>query len=700
MPFLRLLLPFLGGILTAVYSGLQFEFFNYIILGIFFLIIFFVFIKKLNVSYSYSWIFGTLVFAILFLNGFQLTNLHTEKYSANHFIKIENPDLIYAKCNELYLEKEKSYKIVMQILAERKNGKWNGVSGKAMCYFKKDSSSKQLRYGDCVVMKTNFTEIRPPQNPSEFNYKLFLSFHTIYQQAYIPSENWKLIRRNEGNPILSASYNLREYLLNIFRENKITGDEYAVGSALVLGYTDKLDQDLINAYASSGALHVLSVSGLHVGIIFIVANFLLLFLDKIKFGKPIKIFLLLFIVWFYSILTGMSPSVLRSAAMFSLIIIAKGWKYDTNIFNTLAVSCFALLLWNPYLIMEVGFQLSYLAVLGIVAVQPWLYEKWQPTNWLLNHIWVLISVSIAAQVVTFPLGLLYFHQFPNYFLFSNMIVIPISTVILVYGLFVLAVGKIAVVGIFCSKIFSWIVWLLNESVRLTEKTPGSLLQGISISILETWLIYFLIICILIFLFQKRQRFIYPALGILILILFLQVYENYRERNQKKFIVYNIPKTPAYDFISGKQNVFISNSKFMYNQSAVKFHVKHNWDDMGMENMKFIETNEKANYNTEKFFMNNNFMQFDSKKIVVIDSLPYFKNELKQKLQVDYLILSKNAKVRIKDLQKQFTFKKIIVDSSNSEWKNKKWKKECEELNIDFYSVIDNGAYIENLNHEI
>ncbi len=303
MPFLRLLLPFLGGILTAVYSGLQFEIFSYLILGIFFLILIFVFIRKLNLPYSFSWVFGVLVFAILFLFGFQLTNLHTSKYNSTHFSKIENADLIYAKCTEPYLEKEKSYKIVMQILAERKNGEWFQTSGKAMCYFKKDSLSKNLRYGDCVVFKSNFTDVLPPQNPSEFNYKLFLSFHNIYQQTYIPSENWKLLERNQGNPIISASYSLREYLLNIFRENGLIGDEYAVGSALVLGYTDKLDQDLISAYASSGALHVLSVSGLHVGIIYLVANFLLLFLDKIKFGKPIKIFLLLFIVWFYSILT-------------------------------------------------------------------------------------------------------------------------------------------------------------------------------------------------------------------------------------------------------------------------------------------------------------------------------------------------------------------------------------------------------------
>ncbi|HEY4797847.1 MAG TPA: ComEC/Rec2 family competence protein, partial [Bacteroidia bacterium] len=435
----------------------------------------------------------------LFLSAFQLTNLHTGKFKSDHFSKLSDSTETYlVNVNEPYLEKEKSLKILVDVMAIKQNGEWKATSGRAICYFRKDSLSKQLRYGDCMIVRTNFTEIKPPQNPAEFNYLQFLAYHSIYHQAFIPAKRWKAIGVNEGYQLLSLSYNLRAYLLNIFHENNISGDEFAVGSALVLGYTDKLDQDIITAYASSGALHVLSVSGLHVGIVYMVLNFLLMFLEKIRFGKSIKILLLLFIIWFYAMLTGLSPAVLRSAAMFSIIIIAQGWKYDTNIFNTLAVSCFVLLLYNPFLIADVGFQLSYLAVLGIVLIQPWLYEKWQPKNWLLNHIWVLVSVSIAAQLITFPLGLLYFHQFPNYFLLSNLIVIPLSTIILLYGLFVLAVGKIAVIGTFCAKIFSFIVWLLNESVFITEKTPGSTTGGISISRYEMWLIYALMAFLILY----------------------------------------------------------------------------------------------------------------------------------------------------------------------------------------------------------
>ncbi|MBI4931917.1 MAG: ComEC family competence protein [Bacteroidetes bacterium] len=697
IPFLRLLLPFIAGILTAVYSEWQFDFLNYVIPSLFLVIALFVFIKRLNVSYAYSWVFGAFIAITLFLSGFQITFLNTDKFKTNHFSRfLDDTELFYVKTNGTSLEKEKSYKIVVQVLAVKQKNKWIETSGSAMCYFKKDSLSKQLRYGDCMIVKTKFNEVKPPQNPGEFNYKRFLSFHNIYHSAYIPSENWKSLGINSGNKILSASYNLREYLLNIYRENNISGDEYAVGSALVLGYTDKLDQDIIQAYASSGALHVLSVSGLHVGIIYIIFNYLLFFLDRFKHGKLIKCISLLFILWFYATLTGLSPSVLRSAAMFTFIIVAKTWKYNTNIFNTLCVSCFALLVYNPYLIMEVGFQLSYLAVLGIVSIQPWLYEKWQPNNWLMNQIWGIISVSIAAQMATFPLGLLYFHQFPNYFLFSNLIVIPVSTLILGYGILMFALGKISAIGIVCGKIFTWLVWFLNESALVTEQMPGALIQGISIKISETWMIYLVIICFMIYLFQQRVRFIFPALGILLLILSLQVYENYRERKQNILIVYSIPKISAYDFISGKKTIFVANLALLNNPSSMIFHIKHNWADMGINSLSFIEKEKKRNYKDEDFIMKNNFIEFDNKKIILADSLPKTKSPLSNKLEVDLIILSKNSKIRIADLKKCYNFRKIIIDSSNQEWRNEKWKKECEDLKIDFYSVIDSGAYVEEL----
>jgi competence protein ComEC len=447
-----------------------------------------------------------------------------------------------------------------------------------MCYFKKDSASKNIGYGDCLIIRTIFNEVKPPQNPAEFNYKRYLFLHNIYHQAYSPSRNWKVLNVCKGNPVIRFCHNLRKQLLSIFKENKIKGDELAVASAIVLGYKDYLDQDLISAYASSGALHVLAVSGLHVGIIYVVLNSCLLFLDRTRYGKIIKVILLLFSLWFYAIITGLSPSVLRASVMFSCIVVAQSLRFHTNIFNTLFVCCFILLVYNPYLIMEVGFQLSFLAVMGIISIQPWLYDRWMPNNWLLDKIWTIITVSIAAQAATFPLGLLYFHQFPNYFLFSNLIVIPMSFLILCGGFVLFVLGRIPVIGMGVAKVYSWLVLSLNESVRLIEHLPGSIVEGISISVLETWLIYLAIICFMLLVHYHSIKYFYAASTILIFLFLLQVQEHIIQKKQRVFVVYNIPNVVAYDFIWGNKNMFMADSTLIKDKNRMLFHVKHNWWD--------------------------------------------------------------------------------------------------------------------------
>jgi len=696
IPFFRLLLPFTAGILTAIYNAQQVQYMEYVLSGLFIVIALFTFIRRLRFSYKRSWVFGSLVTVLLFSCGFHITVLNTEIYNSNHFSKFPDADLFCIQTSSSLLEKERSFKTPAYVIAVKQKGTWIATSGKVMCYFGKDSISQNIRYGDCLVLKTKFTAIKPPQNPSEFDYKRFLSFHNIFHQTYAPSGSWIPTGMNRGNRIISISISMREYLLNIYKENNITGDEYAVGSALVLGYTDKLDEDLISAYASSGALHVLSVSGLHVGIVYIIFNYLLIFLDKFRSGRFIKMILLLLILWFYALLTGLSPSVLRSAAMFSFVVIASSRRYNINIFNTLAVSCFVLLLYSPYLLMDVGFQLSYLAVLGIVTLQPRIYELWKPNSWLADQAWIITSVSAAAQLTTFPLGLLYFHQFPNYFLLSNLIVIPVSTLILGYGLLLFILGKISAIGLPCGKLFSGLVWFLNESVRITDQAPGALTQGISISILETCLIYTLIILLCIFLYNKQVRLLFSFLATLTLLFALKALEVNTSQKQKAFIVYNIPKTSAYDFINGNQTLFLGDSSILQNKSRMAFHVKNNWWKRNIIRQELYKT-EKLNVFYKSYIcIRNNLIQFNNKRIAIISSALKPNLSVNQRLRVDLIVLSKNPEVKMKDLKKLYDFKTVIFDASNLEWRIRKWKQECEDTKTGFYSVPESGAYVEEI----
>lgn len=692
-PLVRLLFPFIAGILTAVYLPYHIENYFLIILPYVAILAAIVFIPPFRITYKRSWIFGLITYLLLFLTGYQLTIYKTEKFNKHHFSKYVNgKSSVVGYVLQSPIEKDRTYKMVYEITGVKYKGEWVGCEGKAMIYLKKDSNSASLKYGDEFILNGTFNDIPSAGNPGEFNYQRFLAFHNIFQQCSADEKSWMPTGKNAGNIILQYSYTLRDRLLKVLRDYSIKGDEYAVGAALMLGYSDKLDAEIISAYSSTGALHVLSVSGLHVAIVYVVFNWLLFFLDKIKYGNVIKAVVLILLLWFYSALTGLSPSVLRAATMFSFIIIAKAFNRYTNIYNTLAASAFLLLAINPYLIMEVGFQLSYIAVVGIVFIQPKIYQWFEPKSWLMDQIWTITAVSIAAQIATFPLGLHYFHQFPNYFLLSNFIVIPVSTVIIYLGIALFAFAKMSLIATYIAIAFNWCVWLLNESVKLIEKWPHAILEGISISIFETWMLYGMIILFLYYFINRRIRFLYLALCSVILILFSQIIEQSLQFHQHKFIVYNIPKTTAIDLISSRHNTLFTDSSLANNNSALLFHIKHNWWDLGMEKSSIIT----GNSSSSEVLISNNIIEFNDKKIIVVKEKMRNTNQNGKPLKIDYLILSKNAKMSIAEVMKTFAPKEIIFDSSNSNYKLVKWKAECDSVSVPYFSVSDSGAFIADL----
>ncbi|MBL0329314.1 MAG: ComEC family competence protein [Bacteroidetes bacterium] len=688
-PLVRLLLPFLVGIVAAVYAPHHFNLLLLVSCFVFIAIAALVLIPKFNLSYRHSFWFGGLINILLFLFAYQLTLYKTEKFAVHHFSHFTHSKiLVQARVCEETIRKEKSVKAILEIIAIKAEGGWRSTSGKAVVYFKTDSNATALTYGDELLMHFDFKEVSPPQNPGEFNYKRFLSFHNIYHQAYANTSDWKPLSTNSGNTILKYCIGLRSKLLGVLKNNQLTGDELAVGAALLLGYTDKLDAELISAYSSTGALHVLSVSGLHVAIVYMVMNWLLFLLDKHKKTRFLKTVLLLLFLWFYAALTGLSPSVLRAATMFSFIVVAKATNKHTNIYNTLAASALFLLLINPYLLMEVGFQLSYLAVIGIVYIQPKIYEWFTFDNWLLDQIWMITAVSMAAQLATFPLGLHYFHQFPNYFFISNLIVIPLSTLILYVGIAVFVFSEISVVVNYLAMAFAWLIWFLNASVKWMESLPFSLLQGISISVAETWLLYGLIVLILFYLNNRNYKFLMLALSAVILILISQVIEQQKQSQQKKMVIYSIPKTTAIDFIHSRENVLLTDTAFAENKSGLLFRVKHNWWDLGLTTSEVVS----GDVEREGLKIHGPWIQFFNTRIYVLSQAIQWKESTTEKPTVDYIVVSKNVKMSIEEIRRVFQVKTLVFDLSNSAYKIKQWKKECEVLHQEYYSIADEGAF--------
>ena len=370
---LRLVLPFMAGIILFSFLLEDAELgLNLILSGLVLALVLIVLLVMAHANGRRPHLFGIFLIPLLFLLGSLLT-ISVSNYVFPECLnekRLGNTNQVFlARVSEEPQVRQKSVKVVADL--EDRNETMNG---KALLYFQVDSASSIPKYAEELLIGTQLQPILEIGNPNEFNYPRYLRFHDILFRGYVKSENWK--RLSIGSPgFIGWFADFRQKLIEKFKEAGLEGDELAVASALILGYRTELDKDLLAAYAGSGATHVLAVSGLHVGIVYLILNNILRFFDRYKFGKILKAILLIALLLGYAVLTGLSASVSRAAVMFVFVVFGKAIDRDSNIFNTLAISVFLLLAYDPMMLMQVGFQLSYLAVIGIVIIHPILFNE-------------------------------------------------------------------------------------------------------------------------------------------------------------------------------------------------------------------------------------------------------------------------------------------------------------------------------------
>jgi len=516
--------------------------------------------------------------------GSALTLSISDQIFSNHVSNVEpSDDNIYIiKIDDEPTVKKNSVKVTAAVVDDKLQ-----TFGRVLFYFKKDSASENLRYGQLLVVNSRLQRVENQGNPNEFNYKRYLRFHGITNRGYVQTGNFQTLAQPESS-FRGTLFSIRRKLIEKLEDAGLKDSELAVASALILGYRAELDKELMSAYAGAGATHVLAVSGLHVGIVYIILNFLLKFMDKKRSTRIVKTLLLIFLLFGYAGLTGLSASVFRAATMFSFVAIGKALKRDTNIFNTLAASAFCLIAYEPMIIMQVGFQLSYAAVIGIVLIQPRLFNLYAFNNRLLDWAWSISCVSIAAQIATFPLGLLYFHQFPNLFLLSNLLVIPAAAGVLYLGFSLFVFGFWEPALKFFGFLLDTTIHYLNLAVEQIESIPHSVLTGIDISTLETLSIYFIIGSMLIFISLKFRQALYASVVIASLFMILQIVEVAVQETQESVTIYNVRGETAVALIRGTEVTFLSSREFFENEQAMLFHVQHHWWNRGVDKVKFTE----------------------------------------------------------------------------------------------------------------
>src|SRR5258706_7022515 len=681
-PMLRIAVFFAGGVLLGIYQPDFIPVGLAIGLGVFGSILFcaFRFFLAKNQLALYSGLSGLLV---IFLLGYSRLIFFTDSKKENHISKIPDPIEAYeAIVRSVPEEKVKSWKVELEVVQAKTNHFWKPVTGKLLLYIsKKNNDGVTWRYGDIILVKGSPQEFNPPGNPGEFDFKRFLSFKNISHQQFVSIDEVQLIRETTDKGFIYYSHQVRAWCMKKINEFVSGKDERAIAIALVLGVTDGIDNDLQNAYAASGAMHVLAVSGMHVGIIYAIILLLFKPLNKFKNSKWVAAIVSLVCLWVFSFITGNSPSVLRAVTMFSFIAIARPFGMRTNIYNTLAASAFVLLIYNPYLIMSVGFQLSYLAVLGIVYLQRPLYQLWEIENTLGDWTWKITCVSIAAQASTFALGLLYFHQFPTYFLISNLFVIPLSTFVLIGGIFLLGVSSISALATFVGVILEWLIKALNWIVFKTEALPFSLINDIHLTIFQCWLLMGILVSFILLFEFKSVKWLYAAFSLTILFTIIQWNHFSTNVDQKQMVVYSVNNHKAIEFIDHGRSYFFADSILVNDDERIRFHIQPNRLAHGIS-----KTDSDARFARKKEGVK--YFDWDGKTIAWIDD----KNDhLPRYVPIDYLVVSQNA--LHKSHLAKLNVKQIIFDGSNSKKYIASMSAFAVMNRISTYSVFKEGAFI-------
>lgn len=671
VPFIRLLLPLILGVLLAEFYSVENRLLYILITFSFLVLLAYQLIPAFRKSYSYSFIFGIFIFILCVSFGAFRVN------SSNESMHLSSHDSITAFEGRLKRspdEKAKSIACLIEIEKVYKAKAWEKANTQVVLYLAKDSLSKSLSLGDEILVLSKLDRVRNNGNPNEFDYAKYLKHRSILYATYVRGTDWKLVEKSQTYSIKQVAVAGRQKLLDTYKKAGLKNESYEILSALTLGARDEVSEDVKSVWTAAGATHVLAVSGLHVGIIFGVMQFLLSFLADSKLGRYIRAIILILCLWSYALITGLSPSVMRAASMFSILALGLMINRKGTIYNSLMISAFALILYNPFVLFDVGFQFSYLAVISIVFFQPKFDKLLKINSFVLRWSWKLFTVSLAAQVGTFPLAVYYFHQFPSYFFLSNFVIIPVAG-LLIYGSALLLIFS----GVdFVSK---WLTFGLQNFVEFIhwliyqiQDLPGALIQRITFSSFQVILLYALIIGLTISFVWKKKQALFASLLILTVFQLINISNLYQSQSSE-LVVLNANNQSVICIRDG-QNLLVLSDTILSDKQKNRLIYPYAMDN-------------KVKHYEYKILKENELRIINNKRLAILGNSK-LRGKMKD-LNADYFILRQNAFYN-KDEQTIWNEKVFIRDASN-------YRVRSDSLISNIWRIRDKGAFLINFGKE-
>lgn len=645
IPFIRILLPVISGILFCKYISPTVDLFYIGIIGL--AIALFSFFAPKKHDFALRWLFGVGIMVFLFSLTTQFYQYRAAK------ISFDFPQATTAYIGEvLDFPQQKRRSVACPVHLT------HPVDKKIMLYLEPDSNSQMLHLGNQIVVHARVVPFKNLGNPDDFDYEEFMHNRGFSGSVYVNSSSWMKIGER-SHSLRTKALLVRAKMLNIYKSLDLEADSYAFISAITLGYKADLTDQVKEAFSASGTSHVLAVSGLHVGIIYIIIISLFSFLGKSGKSLIVKQLLILICLWGYVFITGMPVSVVRAAIMLSLLSVGKMFNRKGLNYNTLAVAAFFTLIINPFHLFDLGFQLSFASVLSILFFQPKFSKLYVPKYKVFDYLWSLITVSLAAQLGVFPLVLYYFGTFPTYFFITNLLVLPFIGVIiyiavgLIFLSFLLSLNWefLQLIVQVATAVMQFFINTVINIVYFFESLPLSVVEGYYITKLQVFLIFAVILSFTLYILRKKARVLIVFLASVSLLITTKTI-SFFNKPIDQFVVYN-----------------------NYNEAEMGYVIN------GQKSLLSVDTLQTIAH--------------PSASIVLLTHNLYKSTTSTFVLPVDYLILASDNSFSIVELTAVYQPKKVIIDSSLNRYASEKIQNECRKLNIAFHDISKSGAFLVN-----
>jgi competence protein ComEC len=671
IPFFKILLTYILGVAFVLKFGLFNNLHVVFISASLLVITAFLFQKYFKSNSNFKkWIYIFSIHVFLFLLAGECCFFYQAKHNVNHYSHniIPSEQGMIGVIDDLPVVTEKFVKFSVQLKCVETNTTWHYATGNTIVYLKNDSTGN-LQIGDAVFINSKFSYVNEPKNPYEFNYKAFLENKNIYHVVYAKPQQLSLLKYFPHSfSFMQLGASIKAKVVSILRSCHLSQQAFSICTALLVGYDDEIDKDVMQSFSHSGTLHILSVSGMHTGLLYGLIIAVFLFFDKHDRYKKTKCLVVIVSLILFVVITGFSPSVLRAALMLTLVIVGKTFYKQGNAYNTLLVSAFVLLLFNPYLITDAGFLLSYFAVFGIMYLYPIIHRQYVFTNVIIQWFWNLILMSVAATVFTLPISLYFFHQFPIWFAFSNLIIIPISICLMATTALLLCCYKITFLKIGLAYIINSFTAMMLWVAQLTDNSSYGYLDYVAFSKVDVVCCVLFLLTFFLFLYTKGYRQ-FISLGIVIIVwLSASILINYKQLQQTELVVFSVKNKSALILRIGKH--FYTDTKGLSNNEFQRFVKPY-----------------LLNYSNPTIIpINCDVLKVNETAILHTRNLSALTNDYDAK----YIIVSDNKKNQLNNLHK--TKPIIIADCSNNHTFVKELKKRCAKEGLVFYSVKDKGAF--------